>query len=198
MLLSHEAPECLWMLFRYESDDEDLEWGQLFNGVEMDCKTDVRSTWPTEAQALLDSLRIKSPRRSRMDTSEHGLSAAGSSHQHSLHSQLAAADTNGLSNESHSPPETNGFGHGARSQSQANGRSHDTQPQSPQDFDDSEDWQGSDPGQAVPPNKKRRTQADGVSFGAGHAKREQRAAAANLQPRFTEVHMLPLHPALIL
>jgi len=41
------------MNLRYVDDEEDLEWDQVFNGAEMDEKTDIIGEWNSEALAFL-------------------------------------------------------------------------------------------------------------------------------------------------
>jgi len=118
------------MNLRYVDDEEDLEWDQVFNGAEMDEKTDIIGEWNSEALAFLGTLQHNpdlSKSASQMQMSEVGQSADPSQH-HSQGSHRDAANTHGVSNESHSPPQAS--------------------------------WEGPGPSQAVPPNKRRRIQSN--------------------------------------
>lgn len=167
-------------LCRYESDEEDLEWDQVFNGAPMDDKTEFHGTWGPKAQALLDSLRIKTHQRSKsvsnMRSSGFGQSAAASSQQHSQASQQDTADAYGISNESHSPPQANGFSPGSQSQ-----------PDSPQLSEGSHASDEPGPSHAVPSNKRRHIQNDGVPSGPAHVKRHQKASVPMMPCRFSQV-----------
>ncbi len=172
------------MNLRYVDDEEDLEWDQVFNGADMDEKTDIIGEWSCEALAFLGTLQHNpdlSKSASQMQMSEVGRSAAPSQH-HSQGSHSNAANTHGVSNESHSPLQANGFSHGSGSQSQATDSSRKMRLDDFQAGEESDSWEGPGPSQAVPPNKRRRVQSD-------DSRRYQRPSAEALQPRYNEARL---------
>jgi len=172
------------MNLRYVDDEEDLEWDQVFNGAEMDEKTDIIGEWNSEALAFLGTLQHNpdlSKSASQMQMSEVGQSADPSQH-HSQGSHRDAANTHGVSNESHSPPQANGFSHGSGSQSQATDSSRKLRLNEFQTGEESDSWEGPGPSQAVPPNKRRRIQSN-------DSRRDQRLSAETLQPRYNQARL---------
>jgi hypothetical protein len=172
------------MNLRYVDDDEDLEWDQVFNGAEMDEKTDIIGEWNSEALAFLGTLQHNpdlSKSASQMQMSEVGQSADPSQH-HSQGSHRDAANTHGVSNELHSPPQANGFSHGSGSQSQATDSSRKLRLNELQTGEESDSWEGPGPSQAVPPNKRRRMQSN-------DSRRDQRLSAETLQPRYNQARL---------
>lgn len=150
----------------------------------MDQKTDIRGEWSRGALAFLDTLQHNpdlSKSASQMQMSEVGQSAGPSQH-HSQGSHRNAANTHGVSNESHSPLQANGFSHGSGSQSQATDSSCKIRLDDVQAGEESDSWEGPGPTQAVPPNKRRRIQPD-------DSRRNQRPSAEALQPRFNQARL---------
>ncbi|KAL0037264.1 hypothetical protein WJX79_009148 [Trebouxia sp. C0005] len=180
--VSGEGAHKLFFWIQYVDDEEDLEWDQVFNGAEMDQKTDIIGDWNSEALAFLGTLQHNpdlSKSASQMQMSQVGQSADPSQH-HSQGSHCNAANTHGVSNESHSPPQANGFSHGSGSQSQANDGSRKLRLDNFQAGEESDNWEGPGPSQAVPPNKRRRIQSN-------DSKRDQRPSAEALHPRYNQV-----------
>ena len=172
------------MNLRYVDDEEDLEWDQVFNGAEMHQKTDIKGEWSREALAFLGTLQHNpdlSKSASQMQMSEVGQSADPSQH-HSQGSHRNAANTHGVSNESHSPLQANGFSHGSGSQSQATDSSRKMRLDDFQTGEESDSWEGPSPSQAVPPNKRRRIQSN-------DGRKDQRTSAEALQPRFNQARL---------
>lgn len=150
----------------------------------MDGKTDIIGEWSREALAFLGTLQHNpdlGKSASQMQMSEIGQSAAPSQH-HSQGSHRNAANTQGVSNESHSPLQANGFSHGSGSQSQATDSSRKMRLNDFQADEESDSWEGPGPSQAVPPNKRRRVQSD-------DSRRDQRSSAEALQPRFNQARL---------
>ena len=221
---------------RYDDDEEDLEWDEIFNGQPMADKTHVDGKWSKDALALLERLAFdptkhgsaskncgSTPRQSVGDTSQH----------HSQSSQAEPVTTKDTSHESRSPyqsssmsqatmilPQANGNSSMTHTQSQSHGMDTDDEtaqihksqnaeplpfsagqwPGSPagpsaeedygaagpsmQETDGSGAWNGMDDSQQVPPNKRRRTQQGGVTFGRAVSKGHQSDAPV---ARYNEV-----------
>ena len=87
-------------LRRYEDDEEDLEWDEIFNGQVMADKTHVEGDWSQEAVALLKRLAFDHSRR-RASASKQSI--GDTSQHHSSSSQAGPSTAHGNSSESRSP-----------------------------------------------------------------------------------------------
>ena len=149
----------------------------------MDEKTDIVGEWSPEASAFLETLQDdpeQDESASTMQMAGVGPSAK-LSQKHSRGSDLATANTNGLSSESHSPPQANGIIHESCSPQQAAGSSHGQHiNSSSHSVEDSDSWHDPGPSQAVPPNKRRRIQPD------DRRRDQQHTSAAARQPRYDQ------------
>ena len=146
----------------------------------MEEKTDIVGEWSPEASAFLETLQDdpeQDESASTMQMANVGPSAK-LSQQHGRGSDLETANTNGLSSESHSPPQANGISHESCSQQQAAGSGHG-QHSSPS-VEESDSWREPGPSQAVPPNKRRRIQPD------DSRRDQQHTSAAARQPRYDQ------------
>ena len=179
------------LLCRYADDQEDLEWDEVFNGAVMDDKTEVKGEWSKEAAAFLETLRITSPKQR---VSMHGMPAsdmqqqnANSLEQNSAGSRQGPAETSRHSTESHSQHQPNGFASGSHKHLQTNGISHgsSSHPQSPDSSDTFHDEDQPGPSQAIPPNKRRRTDAGTAAGHTSLARQHQGASAAMTEARFS-------------
>ena len=118
---------------RYEDDEEDLEWDEIFNGQPMADKTHVDGKWSKDALALLNRLAFDptkhgSASRKRQSTSQQ--SVGDTSQHHSQSSQAEPVTTKTTSHESRSPYQSSSMSQATMILSQANGNSSMTHPQS--------------------------------------------------------------------
>ena len=189
--LSGWSTQAAQPLPRYVDDQEDLEWDEVFNGAKMDDKTEVKGEWSEEAEAFLETLKITTPKQrmpmNGMPVSDMQQQNAHSLDQNSAGSRQGPAKTSRHSTESHSRHQTNGFASGSHQHLQTNGISHgsSSHPQSPDSSGASQDEDQPGPSQAIPPNKRRRTDAGTAPGLNAQARQHQGASAATTELRFS-------------